>query len=184
MTFQTPEQVATELQNLRFNVDQSPKWKDYFQIGSLLTNMDRCLAHLQELDKAMVSKLGEQFAATCRPKDFKRYEVDMREGLAKQKAEMYQKRELERIKELNPPKFNSVLSSILFDQEVNFAFNITEEAGPINPPTLLGFVNPQDFIDYLFKAARHFKDPGASIVHGEFTHRLQWWIVYRSTSRA
>ena len=31
----------------------------------------------------------------------------------------------------------------------------------------------------LLEQARHWKDPGASINHGEYTHRLQWWIICR-----
>ena len=43
-------------------------------------------------------------------------------------------------------------------------------------PSYHGFVQAKDFNKQLTKKT-HWKDPGAQIIHGEFTHRLQWYAV-------
>lgn len=43
--------------------------------------------------------------------------------------------------------------------------------------TLPGFAAPNVFRENLLAKARHFKDPTVGVMHGEFTHRIQWYIV-------
>ena len=43
--------------------------------------------------------------------------------------------------------------------------------------TLLNFVQPQSFLDDLIKRGYQWNDPGAGVGHGEFTHRIQWYLI-------
>ena len=45
------------------------------------------------------------------------------------------------------------------------------------PAKLTSFVNPTQFRTYLFQYAYHWKDAGVGWNHGEFTHRIHWYIV-------
>jgi hypothetical protein len=85
------------------------------------------------------------------------------------------------------PKFHGVLQKVLLRKENQHGFNGmdgttlppelvgTAERG--KTPTLTGFYHPESFLKHLIAQGYHFKDPGAGIAHGEFTHRIQWWIV-------
>jgi hypothetical protein len=44
-------------------------------------------------------------------------------------------------------------------------------------PTLTEFVDQADFRRVLLRLGYHWKDPGASPDHGEYTHRLQWYAI-------
>ena len=85
-----------------------------------------------------------------------------------------------------------LLSDVLTENEEKFHF--TTETGDSQPKTILatprttavetrkhvptyhGFVQPDNFIKQLKKKAQ-WKDPGAQPVHGEYTHRLQWYAL-------
>jgi Family of unknown function (DUF5636) len=88
-------------------------------------------------------------------------------------------------------KFNSVLQRVLQRQEERYGFkgaqlddelevpvqNAAVTQKKITSPVLTGFVKAPAFKAHLLQQKRHWKDPGARPTHGEFTHRLQWWIV-------
>lgn len=45
---------------------------------------------------------------------------------------------------------------------------------------LTGFVPPGEFRKKLLKLGYHWKDPGAGAAHGEWTHRIQWYLLTKS----
>jgi len=49
-------------------------------------------------------------------------------------------------------------------------------AKPVGVPAVSGILG-QAFNKTLLRHGYHFKDPGAGIAHGEYTHRLQWYAV-------
>jgi hypothetical protein len=59
--------------------------------------------------------------------------------------------------------------------------DFSREALELLPPgdiaTLTGFFHPDSFRNVLLRQARHFKDPSIQSTHGEYTHRIQWWII-------
>jgi hypothetical protein len=67
-------------------------------------------------------------------------------------------------------KFASLLDGVLAEEEQSAGF-----AGPV--PTLGGIFTVEDFGKVLGQGL-HFKDPGVSPDHGDFSHRIQWWLVY------
>jgi hypothetical protein len=53
-------------------------------------------------------------------------------------------------------------------------------AVPRGVPQMTGIVF-NDFNRVLLRHGYHWKDPGAGITHGEYTHRLQWYAIIRAT---
>jgi Family of unknown function (DUF5636) len=144
---------------------------DLCQIGALLTDIDRCNLHLKALDELMVKELlilvkGD--AQNLRPQH-----TTQQRSKESDPVNLKLLSSKEKWLATNPPKFYGVLKRILWNHETKWGFN--KEVN--ETPTLSGFVHPTSFNELLLKQARHWKDPGASINHGEYTHRLQWWII-------
>lgn len=60
-----------------------------------------------------------------------------------------------------------------------FKHLLTEELDSkqgVNKTILVGNIGAQKFLN-LVGASRHWKDPGAGKAHGEFSHRIQWYLV-------
>ena len=53
---------------------------------------------------------------------------------------------------------------------------------PPNHEIFIGFVPSEDFQDYIARGLMP-KDPGAGVLHGDFTHRLQWHVISRIITR-
>jgi hypothetical protein len=49
---------------------------------------------------------------------------------------------------------------------------------PPNHEIFIGFVPSESFQDYIARGLMP-KDPGAGVLHGDFTHRLQWHVISR-----
>ncbi len=50
-------------------------------------------------------------------------------------------------------------------------------------PTITGFASPTLFRIGLLRLGYHWKDPGAGPVHGDITHRLQWFAITSAYQR-
>lgn len=70
-------------------------------------------------------------------------------------------------------KQRGLLSGFFNVWEATFGFN----AKATLTPTLTGFVRPDNFKAHLLQPGYHWKDPGVGVMHGEFSHRIQWYIV-------
>jgi Family of unknown function (DUF5636) len=89
--------------------------------------------------------------------------------------------------ELFYQKHHKVLSSILNGYFYNQGFN--QGSGSVvskdqrvpyadgKTPKLPGAVQPPEFRANLLRVGRHFKDPGVSPNHGDYTHQIQWYLV-------
>jgi len=90
-------------------------------------------------------------------------------------------RELE-FKHNKPGKYYHALRKVLERQESKYGFNASENLFKTKPAplTLTGFVPPDVFSNVLLKLGYHWKDPGAGAAHGEYTHRIQWYIFTTS----
>jgi Family of unknown function (DUF5636) len=177
---------------------------DYCQIGALMTDETRCLLHLGKLESALRDKtklksgLGGTIPNLTKAEDGKAKSL---KGLKLPKTTVNARKD-EHIKAVvdefkrwraTPDgqgysrKFNGALQEVLQAQEDRFGFNGAQfepgldgqpnEVRKGSTPVLTGFVAPADFTKHLLEQKRHWKDPGARGTHGEFTHRLQWWIV-------
>jgi hypothetical protein len=184
MKILTPQQVELEMKE-QFSEDaltlcrQNKHLDDYCKIGALLTDESTCKTHLLTLNKALkdyapivqvnknstVELLKEKKGDVkkVQGEDFKKeFEAWQKEGANK----TYHK------------KFNGLLSKVLQQQEDRFCFNgAVVDAQGGRQTTLTGFVKPEHFKSLLLEQGLHWKDPGARLTHGEFTHRIQWWII-------
>jgi hypothetical protein len=71
-----------------------------------------------------------------------------------------------------------VLTTVLSEFEERHGFNLVMDGttGRKRAKLYLSFVEPTVFLNQL-KAGYHWKDPTVSPEHGEFTHRLQWYLL-------
>jgi hypothetical protein len=68
-----------------------------------------------------------------------------------------------------------------YNPEGKEAKDLRTVAVPSGPPTLTGILK-KSFNPVLLRNGYHWKDPGADAkVHGEFTHRLQWYAVVQAS---
>jgi len=68
-----------------------------------------------------------------------------------------------------PAHLQGVLSTVLANAET---------ANGLSQVTFTGFVQPTAFRGEV-NSGRAFKDPAVPFGHGEFTHRIQWYLVFR-----
>jgi len=79
------------------------------------------------------------------------------------------------------PKYYGAMKHVLERHETIWGFSMPKLWGLPAQTVLTGFVHPESFEQLLLAQARHWKDPGTTLEHGEYTHRLQWWIICRET---
>jgi hypothetical protein len=157
----------------------SDRFNDFCQIGALLTDEVRCLGHLDELEKLLKERLvkliGVEFEKILpKLKQIERIKLN-KEGPRPDAPTDEAKKQLEGVDQwvkLQEFKFHGVLDRVLDELEQKWGFKTIE--GRVS---LDGFVHPTSFADELLRKKRHWKDPGAEPIHGEYSHRLQWFIV-------
>jgi Family of unknown function (DUF5636) len=151
----------------------SKRFHDFCQIGALLSDEARCMGHLVELNKRMAKKLLSEMPFQLQPNP-------RLVGLATPPQRLTAKEG----KTAPPPphggpKYFGALRKVLHEAEHGWGFNTTSAAHPDGEVMLTGFVAPRSFEQLLLQQARHWKDPGTTLDHGEYTHRLQWWVICR-----
>ncbi len=80
-----------------------------------------------------------------------------------------------------------ILSNVLGQKELELGFagqftqtfhpSLTSSGGVL--PTLTGFGEPED-VKQLIQEGSHWRDIGVSTAHGEYSHRLQWYVIAES----
>lgn len=106
--------------------------------------------------------------------------------LEEELSQEYKKILLERLKEAKQNqtgKYYHALRNVLDRQESIYGFNAAEGlfTKKPDPLTLTGIVPPEVFSNVLLKLGYHWKDPGAGVEHGEYTHRIQWYMFTKSS---
>lgn len=74
--------------------------------------------------------------------------------------------------------FSKVLVTVLAADEKDCAYPEQKDE-QFHPRYYVGFLNREPFLDTI-RSGRHWKDVGASPLHGEYTHRLQWYLIANS----
>jgi hypothetical protein len=166
---------------------------DFARIASLLTDEKKCLTYLKRLNDALIQQAKNANIFNEMTKGSGLFGFGERNKLASPKnlgkAPAQFKGSVGNIEgvTLKRHKQHKVLSGFLTMYEAKRGFNKgsysfdikgKDVKAPENETaTLPGFLFPQDFRQHLLARARHFKDPTVSTLHGEFTHRLQWYLV-------
>lgn len=71
--------------------------------------------------------------------------------------------------------FSKVLATVLAEDERGCAYPENKDE-QFHPRYYVGFVKREPFLDTI-RTGRHWKDVGASPLHGEYAHRLQWYVI-------
>ena len=82
-----------------------------------------------------------------------------------------------------PEFLQHVLTTVLTKHEKELGFAIGHDSrGRESAPTYLGYVEPEEFRQRL-QWGMQFKDPTVPGGHGEFTHRIQWYLITKELQR-
>jgi hypothetical protein len=143
---------------------KDPFLKAFAAIGAILTDPEEVTNGLRRLETAMLSHIPVSSLAKLVG-----YAKKSSEKQAQDLIEYYQKGGTQK-----PKGLGSLLAKALEAAERAYKISGT-------PATITANVAPQTFVDELLKQRRPFKDPGAGVEHGEYTHRIQWFIVCTSS---
>ena len=160
--------------------DGNTMFDDFCAIGSFLTDEAACMRHLTTLNDALVQH-AEQRGVLSKMTTFKLVgQSHTLKSHGKATDDFGDKYTIH--------KHHKVLSSFLETFEGQHGFNTgrlpIELADdelpaqlPARAPALVAFVSAADFRKYLFQYGYHWKDAGVGWKHGEFTHRIHWYMV-------
>ncbi|CAB3791582.1 hypothetical protein LMG28688_03332 [Paraburkholderia caffeinitolerans] len=149
-------------------LSQSPHFNDYLRIGHYLSYGPRAPISgepvirnaLIKLDEDMTQRINKYYSAKSRAIDY----FQKQEAAYKAKA---------------PPEkdsdYSKLLTASLDEFERAHGFMVVGE----RLPNYAGFVFGNVFKESL-ALKQHWKDVGAGEKHGEYTHRLQWYILIRA----
>jgi Family of unknown function (DUF5636) len=143
------------------SIEESPHFEDYVNIGVCLSQGPRAPANktaLLALEEATIKRIKNS--------------VDQAKG-----AQAYFQAIKEHHENQGPavPKdkdYSKLLSGSLDEFERQHGFVVVGE----RLPNYVGFIGGTVFAEALSQGY-HWKDIGAEEVHGEYTHRLQWYLV-------
>lgn len=190
---QNIEEVKTELKRLFSDkFVTSPYFNIYCYIGAYLSSADNCQRQLKQLNDEM-QKILDHRLADIRVRIVK--EVggtiahDALNDLLGTLAGVRQNRfgaPLDSPKALPLAKlakelFSKLLSDVLgrWEHETGFDVDHSWGVGARRPVDIL-IGNPKSLFNQQLESGRPFKDLGAGPQHGEFTHRIQWYLAGNS----
>lgn len=180
LTFQNTQQIGELIKSRHENAFAGdPMFADFCAIGSFLTDENACLGHLRNLNDALVQHAQNRGVL--------KQMTTFRLGGASHTLKT-QSKVVDDGVEYRIHKHHKVLTSFFGAYEGQAGFNTgtlpvelrTDELKPQLPgraPALTGFVTAADFRKFLFQYAYHWKDAGVGWNHGEFTHRIHWYLV-------
>jgi hypothetical protein len=184
------EDVGSNLKDIfGSNISKETYFPRWCQLGAFLTRKPEVLRAMEKLDNLMFEKL-------CKKKGLNPNAVPNRK-MVTEAYSAYQQGNTYLLCQLAKSDVSHLLSDILTEKEKAFHFKTnvgrSQEEAAISSavgatrttlpdtrekvPTYHGFVQPADFRLQLEKKT-HWKDPGAQLIHGEYTHRLQWFAVF------
>src|SRR5262245_48330325 len=148
------------------DITKDPFLEDYVTIAEFLKGGSKtATAGLKALNDAMVKVVGDDLTKVA--DELKAYYDKRAGGFASAKVPARES------------AYRGVLSRVLAKAEKDNSFNVKATERPV--PTLARFHTAAEF-GQLFKDRTPFKDPGAKPDHGEFTHRIQWYLLYPDTA--
>jgi hypothetical protein len=153
---------------------------DYAKIGSFLTDGAECRFHLGRLSNALAERLrAANLVHEITEGGEKKWAVKTTRQVKDPTKWRFSR---ERFFDERIVKHHKVLTTFFAQWESLHRFNVDTnqregERLPPRPATLTGFVHADDFRNYLLKHGYHWKDAAVGAWHGEFTHRIHWYLV-------
>ena len=129
---------------------------DCVQLAHFLSQTDLIMAQLKILDQKLTHKVDQHLGKV----------IDHYRTLADGKASTLD------------AELKHLLSNEMSLMEIQWGFNSFACAGydQGKVQTYTGFVKPDAFRQQV-QLGRHWKDPGVPGLHGEYTHRIQWYLA-------
>lgn len=187
---QSVEEVKTELELLFSDkFAASPYFNTYCHIGAYLSSADNCKRQLKQLNDEM-QEILEHRLADIRVRIVKEVggtiAQDALADLLGTLAGVRQNRfgasldspQASPLAKLAKELFSKLLSDVLGRWEHDNGFDVDHAwgLGARRPADIL-IGNPKSLFNTQLESGRPFKDLGAGPEHGEFTHRIQWYLV-------
>ena len=169
MTFSHDGQEVTPALNI-----PAADMANFAKIGALMTDKETCLKYLAQLNSILLNKVnaiglrrrGKYLRGQKR--ELQKHNVTFTTAEGDAITGQYY-------------KTNSVLSEFLEQWESSNGFNqasqVDGQALPDRSAELTAFVDSNHFRKYLLKHGYHWTDMAVAARHGDFTHRLHWYIV-------
>ena len=149
----TESELQGEIKTLFSNLKTTSDIEKFARMAAMLENHDEVMKGLKRLNKALAMEIEDVL--------FER----MEQGLESTKGKYYK-----------------ALKRVLEKEEGKYGFNAAEGLStPQKRVTLTGIV-PMEQFNALLRLGYHWKDPGAGVGHGEYAHRLQWYIFTTSNA--
>lgn len=158
--------LQTDYEGGQITLDLDPYFPDYANIGAFLSSAENRPAIKKALENLEADMEGE-IGGTWRFFDKKTWATShfnkQRDSFAPKKTPV------------SPDSdFRALLTKALDKFERSHGFVV-----PAKLPIFAGFVFGNVFKDTI-KNRMHFKDIGAGVNHGEFTHRIQWYAAVKA----
>jgi hypothetical protein len=191
--FEIQKRILEKMPENRDALESDAYFDDIGKIGALLSSEIMCMAYCARLNDSLIEYAQSQGVLKRMSAWGGRQALKRSPGFgAKQitKQDVGDDSDLTLTAEKH--KQYKVLSGFLTEFEATHKFNegghtfesknkdgLTVEltATDQKAVTLPGFAAPEVFRAHLLAKARHFKDPTVGTMHGEFSHRIQWYIV-------
>jgi len=160
--------LTTDLDGKQITLDQDPYFKDYANLGAFLstpTTRPFLKKALLVLEDDMVKQIGGWWPISDKKAAAKTHFDKQRGAFADKSGSTNVAAD---------SNFKGLLSNALNEFERTHGFTV-----PAKLPIFAGFVFGNVFKDTI-KNRMHFKDVGAGEKHGEYTHRIQWYMAVKA----
>lgn len=157
--------MTSDLNGVNITIEGDPYFEDFARIGAFLSLPDHrpaIIEALRGLEDAMVEEIRGVWIFSDKKSSAIEYFESKTAALNDKKAP---KRDSD---------FQKLLTKSLSKFERAHSFVV-----PDKPPVFAGFVFGNVFKETV-KARMHFKDVGAGARHGEYTHRIQWYVLTKA----
>lgn len=184
MPAQNVEEVKIDLiEYFSEKISSSKFFDDYAAIGSYLSNPNKYGDALRKLDSDMeqlyVNRISKEYPSYDIPNAYKEKELTQdfkylqKSYLSNQLIKERETWNTDLVKaEKAIKQFSKLLTATLANNEQKHGFSIEEE----NPATDIIVGLPSRFNE-LLRQKKPFKDVGAGHAHGEYSHRIQWYLI-------
>lgn len=157
--------MTAKLSGVDITIETDPYFEDFARIGAFLSlpiHRPAIIEALRELESAMVKEIGGWWVLNDKGQAAIKYFEDKSAALKNEK------------KPKKDTDFRKLMTKALSEFERTHSFVVPEK-----PPVFAGFVFGNVFKETI-KARMHFKDVGAGARHGEYTHRIQWYVLTKA----
>jgi hypothetical protein len=155
MSEESADVIKQELDG-HFDLRNEPYRDEFVEIGRWLSSKDNVVRGLEHLNGMMEVQLKGDKALVREALTYfdKRYDKGGKAALPKD------------------DRFSKLLTNVLGEAETEYPLTVND-TGPV---TIVRFLDTGEFLKVV-QMGLHFKDPGAEVSHGEFTHRIQWYAL-------